>query len=660
MFGLMKFHGCSASKELRERHRLHYCGTCKTIGSMFGQKSRFALNNDTVFLAELLTAIQGQTEENWVKPLHSRNCFALPETATDAPLALQAAASANLLLAEFKVRDSLSDEPSSAWRAANKLFAAEFASATVQMSRFGAPVERLWEQFDEQLARENSKPPLLPTRELLLYYAEPTACVTAEVFRSCTQGTSPNKTIAGSQMERLGKMFGNLVYLIDAIEDEESDERRKQFNPLIIARSDPEASENDLELIDEEITTTVRWVVNSALAELNTLDIDSALRDSFKLRLADNVRQRLGSKYVPSQARCRTKNHAACQTTVDTLAETSCSLWDSASERARSIARQTAPDAALPVRILLQPLAFIWVLFVSLCAPIQSESFTDISEFLELSLNLIFWGSAGSTMVRAVTTAPAMSFLRAKSGMSKAPRRTSGRHSIAGARESQSFPHLETPAQPPERKPDTDAPHKPPEKPHQEPGEPETPDLVPPQDEPERRLQPDSEPSPEDSPDHDARRRLKERRRSSFQRGDANSRSRTLLQTCCLVESCDYCLGCGATDEMCGLDCCGGYGNYRRRHFCSDFCSAICNDCDICDCCDSCCSADCNCFNCCDSGCNCCECCGNTNACACEHCCSAGSCDCCAGADCCSSADCCSGCCDSAGSADCCSGCSCH
>ena len=43
MFGIMK-----------RAERLPYCGSCKTIGAMYGQRARLLLNHDMVFLAELL------------------------------------------------------------------------------------------------------------------------------------------------------------------------------------------------------------------------------------------------------------------------------------------------------------------------------------------------------------------------------------------------------------------------------------------------------------------------------------------------------------------------------------------------------------------------------------------------------------------------------
>jgi hypothetical protein len=40
MFGLMKGGSCRATAGERESRRLHYCGTCKTMGRIYSQKSR--------------------------------------------------------------------------------------------------------------------------------------------------------------------------------------------------------------------------------------------------------------------------------------------------------------------------------------------------------------------------------------------------------------------------------------------------------------------------------------------------------------------------------------------------------------------------------------------------------------------------------------------
>ena len=124
MFGLMKARTCSGTPEVKRRRRMHYCGACKTIGRLYGQKARLLLNHDTVFLAELLTALSGQDHElgGWADGYRSYNCMSLPRSSSDMPMALQLAAAATMVMAEFKIADHVSDRQGSGWRLAGRAY----------------------------------------------------------------------------------------------------------------------------------------------------------------------------------------------------------------------------------------------------------------------------------------------------------------------------------------------------------------------------------------------------------------------------------------------------------------------------------------------------------------------------------------------------------
>ena len=92
MFGLMRAKSCGQSDEQRLQRRLHYCGTCKTVGTLYGNKARLLLNHDTVFLAEILTALGGEDFNSWQRALQSFNCLNLPSN--EIPPALEFAATA--------------------------------------------------------------------------------------------------------------------------------------------------------------------------------------------------------------------------------------------------------------------------------------------------------------------------------------------------------------------------------------------------------------------------------------------------------------------------------------------------------------------------------------------------------------------------------------
>ena len=119
MYGLMKARACALTAEERQPRRLHYCGTCQTLGRNYGAASRMLLNHDAVFLGELLTALSPDKPE-WTRAFQSYNCFSLPQ-AGETPLSLEFAAAANILLVEFKVADQINDSSKRRWRVARRL-----------------------------------------------------------------------------------------------------------------------------------------------------------------------------------------------------------------------------------------------------------------------------------------------------------------------------------------------------------------------------------------------------------------------------------------------------------------------------------------------------------------------------------------------------------
>ena len=112
----MRAKKCGMTDEEKHFRRLNYCGTCKTIGSLYGQTSRLLLNHDTVFLAEILSALSGETLSDWQKSYQSFNCLSMPKG--EMPVSLQFAATTNVILTEFKLADHIADEGKRRYRLA--------------------------------------------------------------------------------------------------------------------------------------------------------------------------------------------------------------------------------------------------------------------------------------------------------------------------------------------------------------------------------------------------------------------------------------------------------------------------------------------------------------------------------------------------------------
>lgn len=237
MFGLMKPCHCRQTLEQKREHRLHYCGTCKTLGRLYGQRTRWLLNYDTVFLAELLTSLSGasrhtsQTAQpaNWHAAYQSKNCFRLP--APEAmPLALQFAATANVVLTEFKLSDRINDSGERRWALLRRVLDSPFKRAAEKLTAWQFPLAQLWQLETLQTERETNLPVGTSAEQILDHLAEPTAHATAMFF---DHGARLIKRDAErSPMAMLGGLFGQLVYLLDAAEDYEQDVNRGEFNAI--------------------------------------------------------------------------------------------------------------------------------------------------------------------------------------------------------------------------------------------------------------------------------------------------------------------------------------------------------------------------------------------------------------------------------------------
>ncbi len=232
---------------MRGAARIPYCGTCKTLGVRYGQRSRILLNHDTVFLAELLIHYEGSPE--WEPAYRSFHCLAKPR---EIPEILDYAAAITVVLAHYRVADHCEDFGRWYWRALRRFLSPQFRRAAVQLRASGFPVDELDAVLRTQRARE------LNPRSLA-DLAEPTAMATAMVFAH-----------RRAELYDVGYRFGYLIYVLDAFEDRAKDAQRGSFNAL--------------ERFPE---------IDGRAEILKTLD-EIALPAEFHARLRANVEERLG------------------------------------------------------------------------------------------------------------------------------------------------------------------------------------------------------------------------------------------------------------------------------------------------------------------------------------------------------------------------------
>jgi hypothetical protein len=398
MYGLMRARHCGQRTEQSERHRFHYCGTCKTMGRLYGQRSRLLLNHDAVFLAELLTLLSAESPPwNADKAYLSYNCLSLPRSEDDMPLALQFAAAANILLTEFKIADRIKDGGLIRWRLARGLFSGGFRRAAALLRRLKFPVDELRRLQDRQDEREanpisSRRSPAAALRRL----ASPTAAATAMFFahgaRVIGRPEAPEAPEVVDVMRRLGYDFGRLVYLLDALEDYEEDWRQGEFNALRAAFGWTTES-----LTAEQRRRVTEWLLElrrRIVSRIFRLPILASYAEIFSERLGYNLSRKIGKSPPVLNFEAQ-----SCRKRDLTLP----ARWKNAVSFAKRMMSQEELACSKGARLKAY-LAFVSALAVVFWVPSAAPRLKTWRDCWGLGFNLMFLSALPGAVLAAVTS----------------------------------------------------------------------------------------------------------------------------------------------------------------------------------------------------------------------------------------------------------------
>ena len=394
MYGLMRARHCGQSVEQSERHRFHYCGTCKTMGRLYGQRSRLLLNHDAVFLAELLTLLSAESPSwNADKAYLSYNCLSLPGSEDGMPRALQLAAASNILLTEFKVADRIKDGGLVRWRLVQHFLSGGFRRASAMLRRSGFPVDELRRLQDRQDEREAKpiSPRRIPAAELRRL-ASPTAAATAMFFAHGARAV--DRPESAGAMRRLGYDFGRLVYLLDAFEDYEKDWRQGEFNALRAAFG----------WTSEILTAEQRRRVEEGLLELrrriasriSALPIPESYSRLFSERLDYNLSRKIGKSLPVFNLEAR-----SCRKRGLRLSE----RWKNAVSFAKRLMNQEERVCSKGVWLKAY-LAFVSALAVVFLVPSAASKLKTWQDCWSLGFNLMFLSALPGAVLAVATSIP--------------------------------------------------------------------------------------------------------------------------------------------------------------------------------------------------------------------------------------------------------------
>jgi len=217
MFGYVRPFKAKLSEEERERYGTVYCGLCHAMGKRYGFLARFTLTYDFAFLAMLLAAAEEKPE------ICCKCCPAHPLRRKKGCICfggLDVAADESMILTWHKLRDDVED--SGFWvglpaRAASLIFRRAYRKAAALRPGFDRQVRESLSALHE-LERANSTEldRVADTFARILKAAAPTG-----------GGNARNRVL-----EQILYHVGRWIYLADAWDDLEEDEKQGSYNAV--------------------------------------------------------------------------------------------------------------------------------------------------------------------------------------------------------------------------------------------------------------------------------------------------------------------------------------------------------------------------------------------------------------------------------------------
>lgn len=224
MFGYIRTYTPELKVREHECYRAVYCGLCREMGRCTGCTSRLTLSYDFVFLALLRLCVTGEQptfsgQRCVVHPLKKRpmmeSCDALSHCARCAAI-----------LNYHKVMDDLADEQGI------KRMRAMLLRPMLSGGRRRA--KKNYGELDEQIASRLVELSALERERV--ESADLPANVFGELVRDfCAWGLEGTQAKIAAE---LGYHTGRWIYLVDALDDRESDAKRGSYNPFMLLYGD--------------------------------------------------------------------------------------------------------------------------------------------------------------------------------------------------------------------------------------------------------------------------------------------------------------------------------------------------------------------------------------------------------------------------------------
>ncbi|MBQ7149254.1 MAG: hypothetical protein IJR96_10970 [Pseudobutyrivibrio sp.] len=219
MFGYINVDRSQLSEEDKIKYQSFYCGLCRQLGKNAGLKAQLLLNYDLCFLAILLQSLYEPdiSSENFrclVHPVKTKNGYASE--------AITYAADMDIILSYHSLMDNYIDDNSKLCGLAASSIKKEYDRVAEKYPRQTAAVEEYIKKLS--YAEANKEKDL-----------EKVSCYTGEMLGEIFNWKQDDW---GETLHCMGYYMGKFIYIIDAYDDIKKDEKRGNYNPLLIMKKE--------------------------------------------------------------------------------------------------------------------------------------------------------------------------------------------------------------------------------------------------------------------------------------------------------------------------------------------------------------------------------------------------------------------------------------
>lgn len=226
MFGYVSPYKCELKVCELTQYQAWYCGLCKVLQKQYGQIPRLVLDYDCTFLALLLAGVEGEPP-----PCEAARCGYRPlqKKRLTAPKsdALAYAADCNVLLYYYKLRDDWQDEKKLSALVGSAVLHFAFKKAKAGREELAGHIE----------AGIGALSAMEKAGEIPL---DQTADAFGNVLRAIMSDYPYLEAGQRAILSWLGYHMGRWIYLADAWQDRQADQKTGACNPFLAAKADKE------------------------------------------------------------------------------------------------------------------------------------------------------------------------------------------------------------------------------------------------------------------------------------------------------------------------------------------------------------------------------------------------------------------------------------